>query len=39
MPCDKEKEVKGGAYISFIPRNPFMNSAVSSIKSRGRGLL
>lgn len=30
---------KKGTYISFIPRNPLVNSAVSLIKSRGRGLL
>jgi len=30
---------KKGTHTSFMPRNPFVNSAVSSIKSCGRGLL
>jgi hypothetical protein len=30
---------KQETYTSFMPKNPFVNSAVSSMKSRGRELL
>lgn len=35
----RREEEGQGTYASFMPRNPLVNSAVSSIKSRGRGLL